>query len=339
MSADGQWTLFAAGVALASVLLLLVALTRPAPRAAPPLAALATAEIRPPTDIPAAAPPQPTALPATRTPAAATAPTLPPPTVPLPAAEPTLPPAPVAPDVPAAPVVPLAPTADLPGSAVASAPILMYHYVRWVDQASDPVGYGLSVTPDMFEQHMAALAQAGYRAVRMDTLARCMRGEPICPPQPLALTFDDGYADAFDAALPALQRHGFTATFYVVTDFVGQPGYMTWEQLAAMRDAGMEIGAHSISHPDLTTLDAAELARQVGGSKAIIEERLGVRVVSFCYPAGQHNAAVVEAVRAAGYESATTTRWDSDYSNILSLPRRRVAGGNTAEELGWIVAN
>jgi peptidoglycan/xylan/chitin deacetylase (PgdA/CDA1 family) len=125
----------------------------------------------------------------------------------------------------------------------------------------------------------------------------------------------------------------------VVTDFVGQPGYMSWEQLAAMRDAGMEIGSHTISHPDLTTLDAAELQRQVAGSKAELEARLGVRVVSFCYPSGHYGPDTVAAVRDAGYESATTTNWSPDYSDMLALPRRRVEGGTAAEDIGWIVAN
>lgn len=306
--AGREWTLFAGGVALASLLLLLAALVRPQSRPVIVLGPPATAEVN--------ARPAPWFVPVEPAPA----PTL----APLPTLAPT--PAPAAP-------------APQGGVALPSAPILMYHYVRSIDQAADPLGWELSVAPELFEQHMAWLAQAGYTGVRMDLLARCMRGEPACPPRPVALTFDDGYADAYTAALPVLQRHGFTATFYIVSDFVGQPGYMSWEQLAALRDAGMEIGAHSASHPDLTTLDAVELQRQVAQPKAEIEARLGVRVASFCYPAGRYSGAVLEAVRAAGYESATTTRWDNDYGDALTLPRRRVSGGTTGDELGWIVAN
>jgi peptidoglycan/xylan/chitin deacetylase (PgdA/CDA1 family) len=304
-NADQQWTLFAGGVALASVLLLLVALTRPAPRPVLVLGAAATAEVvaRP---VPGSG------------------------AVQLPTLVPTL-----APTTVAQPIQP----ALQAGIAVGSAPILMYHYVRAVDQGADPLGWELSITPELLDQQLALLAQQGYTGVRMDVLARCMRGEPLCPPRPVALTFDDGYADAYTAALPVLQRYGFTATFYIVSGFVGQPGYMTWEQLAVLRDAGMEIGAHSISHPDLTTLDAFGLARQLNEPKAEIEARLGVRVVSFCYPAGRYNGAVIEAVRAAGYENATTTRWDNDYSDLLALPRRRVSGGTTGDEVGWMVVN
>jgi peptidoglycan/xylan/chitin deacetylase (PgdA/CDA1 family) len=304
-SAEQQWTLFAAGVALASVLMLLVALTRPATRPVLMLDVPATAEV--------------VAQPA---PGSGTAQ--------LPTLVPTLAPAFGA---------PVLQPATQGGIAVGSAPILMYHYVRAVDQGADPLGWELSITPELLDQHLALLAQQGYTGVRMDVLARCMRGEPLCPARPVALTFDDGYADAYSAALPVLQHYGFTATFYVVSGFVGQPGYMTWEQLAGLRDAGMEIGAHSISHPDLTTLDAFELARQLNEPKAEIETRLGVRVVSFCYPAGRYNGAVIEAVRAAGYENATTTRWDNDYRDLLALPRRRISGGTTGDEVGWMVGN
>lgn len=216
-------------------------------------------------------------------------------------------------------------------------PILMYHYVRTVDGAVDPLGYELSIAPELFEQHMAWLAQNGYTGIRVELLVRCIRGEALCPPKPVAITFDDGYSDAYDMALPILQRYGFSATFYIISGAVGQPGYMNWEQLAVLRDTGMEIGSHTISHPDLTQLDVGELARQVTQSKQDLERALGITITSFCYPTGLYNATVEEQVRVAGYSNAMTTRWDNDYSNALALPRRRVAGGTTADELGWIV--
>jgi peptidoglycan/xylan/chitin deacetylase (PgdA/CDA1 family) len=213
----------------------------------------------------------------------------------------------------------------------------MYHYIRAVDQASDPLGYELSVTPDDFERQIAWLAEQGYRGVRMDSLTRCMQDEVACPPKPIAITFDDGYEDAFTAALPVLRRHNMTATFYIVSAFVGQPGYMSWEQLAALRDAGMEIGAHTVNHYDLTTLDWNTAAYEIGQVKTDLEQRLGISVASFCYPTGLYNGGTVEQVRAAGYTSATTTRWDNNYSDMLALPRRRIAGGTALEGFAAIV--
>jgi peptidoglycan/xylan/chitin deacetylase (PgdA/CDA1 family) len=231
----------------------------------------------------------------------------------------------------------LPPAEAAPDAAGSVPPILMYHYIRTVDQASDPLGYNLSVAPELFEQQLGWLHDQGYTAVRMQAVARCLRGEMPCPPKAVALTFDDGYEDAFTTALPALQRYGFTATFYIISGLVGQPGYMGWEQLAALRDAGMEIGAHTIDHLDLTSLDAAEASRQIAQSKADLEHSLGIEVASFCYPTGLYNAAIEEQVRAAGYLSATTTRWDGDYSDLLALPRRRIAGGTAVEGFAAIV--
>jgi len=217
-------------------------------------------------------------------------------------------------------------------------PILMYHYVRSVDRAADPLGFSLSVTPEHLDAQLGWLTAAGYESVRMDALAACMRGEGPCPLRAVALTFDDGYADAFTTALPILQRHGFVATFYIVSGFVGQPGYMGWEEIRALRDAGMEIGAHSISHPDLTGLGLEELRAQVGQSGALIAAEIGQPVVSFCYPGGRFSDTVVAVTREAGYTSATTTIQDGPQSDPFTLPRLRISGDLTLEGFQWMVA-
>jgi peptidoglycan/xylan/chitin deacetylase (PgdA/CDA1 family) len=216
-------------------------------------------------------------------------------------------------------------------------PILMYHYIRSVDQGSDSLGYELSVTPDDFNSQMAWLHEQGYIGMRMDGITHCLRGEAPCPSKAIALTFDDGYADAYTDVLPVLQRYGLLATFYIATNFVGQPGYMTWEQVAALRDAGMEIGAHTVSHPDLTLLDWETAGFEIAQSKAELDHRLSINVTSFCYPTGLYNGEVEEQVRASGYLNATTTRWDNDTSDIMALPRRRISGGTALDGFAWIV--
>lgn len=229
---------------------------------------------------------------------------------------------------------PIAPRVD--GLPAGSIPILMYHYVRDVDQ-TDAVGYNLSVAPELFAQQMAWLHDNGYTTIQVAQLARCLRSEASCPDKAVVLTFDDGYSDAHSAALPILQQYGFTATFYIVSDFVGSPGYIGWEEIADLRDAGMEIGAHSVTHPDLTALDLATAEWQITQSKRDLEQRLGVTVVSFCYPTGLYNATLETLVSAAGYTSATTTRWDFNTSDLFALPRRRVAGGTGVEAFAAIV--
>jgi peptidoglycan/xylan/chitin deacetylase (PgdA/CDA1 family) len=213
----------------------------------------------------------------------------------------------------------------------------MYHYIRTVDPNSDPLGYELSVTPEDFSNQMAWLHEQGYIGMRMDGITGCLRGEAPCPAKAIALTFDDGYADAYTDVLPVLQRHGLLATFYIVSSFVGQPGYMTWEQIAALRDAGMEIGAHSASHPDLTILDWETASYEIAQSRADLERQLGINITSFCYPTGLYNWTIEQQVRGAGYLNATTTRWDNDTSDIMALPRRRISGGMALDGFAWTV--
>jgi peptidoglycan/xylan/chitin deacetylase (PgdA/CDA1 family) len=294
----------------------------------------------------AASAPQPVvvaATPAPAVPAVAPAPAAP---APLPVIGPTLTSTPIqlAPVVggaaePVATLFPVAP-ANAPVETAPSGlppPILMYHYIRSVDQGSDPLGYELSVTPDDFNNQMAWLHEQGYIGVRMDGITRCLRSEAPCPAKAIALTFDDGYADAYTAALPVLKRYGLIATFYIVTSLIGQPGYLTWEQLAELRDSGMEIGAHTVSHPDLTTLDWETTGFEIAQSKADLDQHLNFNVTSFCYPIGLYNAGIEEQVRAAGYRNATTTRWDNDTSDIMALPRRRISGGTALDGFAWIV--
>lgn len=216
-------------------------------------------------------------------------------------------------------------------------PILMYHYVRTVDQAADPLGYGLSVTPAQFDEQMRWLHDNGYATVTMATAQRCIQGEPACPAKSVALTFDDGYLDAYTEALPVLQRYGFVATFYVVDSFVGQPPYMSWDQIVAMHSNGMEIGSHTLDHIDLSQTASAEVLRQAADSKREIEAKIGAPISSFCYPSGRYNADTVAQVRAAGYSNATTTRYDNDYSDMLTLPRRRIEGGKGLDVFAALV--
>jgi len=205
-------------------------------------------------------------------------------------------------------------------------PILMYHYVRDVDKSVDLVGYRLSVSPEEFAEQLAWLAREGYTPMRMDEVAACLKGVGGCPERPVALTFDDGYEDAYTAAFPLLRRHGFVATFYIVSSFVGHEGYMRWDELQILQNAGMEIGSHSVTHPDLTTLGQNQVYYQVTQSAEDIKTHLQIPVESFCYPIGKNNTFVQSIVKEAGYSNATTTMQSWYQRNLYALPRLRISG-------------
>lgn len=234
------------------------------------------------------------------------------------------------------PVAPRGFTAGPPGQR-SYIPILMYHYVRYVDPGADPLGFGLSVTPENLAAQLDWLQAAGYETVRMDVAAACIRGEGPCPARAVALTFDDGYMDAYNVALPLLQQRGFVATFYIVSGFVGQPGYMGWQEIRALRDIGMELGAHSVTHSDLTSLGLDDLRAQVAQSGAMIAAELGSPVLSFSYPSGRFNDTVAAVARESGFTSATTTLPDGPQDNPFALPRLRISGETSLEGVQWMV--
>lgn len=291
---------------LAADMIQSVALGAPSPTA--------TATPLPPTDTPT---PPPTPTP-TQTP-------LPPTDTPTPSATPTPSPSPTPSPTPG-----LSAARDL-----GYVPILMYHYVRTVDKQEDELGFYLSVTPRLFTEQMAWLREHDYTPIRMDTLADCLRGLTECPEKPVALTFDDGYEDAATAALPILESYGFVATFYIVTDFVGKPNYMTWEQIKLLEERGMEIGSHTISHPDLTARDPEVAYSEILHSRAIIEKNMDIPVRSFCYPLGSYTPELARMVRDSGYTNAVTTHPGSSLDLLYELPRRRMLGGESVEALAW----
>jgi peptidoglycan/xylan/chitin deacetylase (PgdA/CDA1 family) len=212
----------------------------------------------------------------------------------------------------------------------------MYHNV-----APAPAGVrlpSLYVDPRAFARQMALLARLGFRGISMSQALPYLRGERAG--RVAVLTLDDGYADNVENALPVLLRHGFRATCYVASGEIG--GYNSWDaadlgvrkpimtgsQLRAWHDAGMEVGAHTRTHPFLSTLGEREIREEVLGSRADLEDRLGVQVTQFCYPYGDHDERVVGVVRAAGFAAATTLRRGRARpgDEPLRLPRVLVRG-------------
>ncbi|HEX5961852.1 MAG TPA: polysaccharide deacetylase family protein [Rhodanobacteraceae bacterium] len=197
-------------------------------------------------------------------------------------------------------------------------PILMYHNVAEVPEGLHPDGRCLYVTPAAFAAQMALLRRVGYRGVSMSAAMPYLRGERRG--RVAAITFDDGYLDNLENALPVLQRHGFSATCYVVNDCIGE--YNLWDtqrlgvqkpmmsaaQLHAWRDGGMEVGAHTRTHPHLTRCSDAQLQDEIVSGKAELEGLLGSPVTQFCYPYGDADARVAEVVRQAGFTASPTVR-------------------------------
>ncbi|MBC5806358.1 MAG: polysaccharide deacetylase family protein [Candidatus Eremiobacter antarcticus] len=207
--------------------------------------------------------------------------------------------------------------------------IYMYHHVSPLVL---PGRYqrALTMTPDEFDAQLAWLKRRHCRLLTVDgMLSDVRRLAARAPACEVALTFDDGYEDAATFAFPALRRYHDVASFYIITGKVGAQGHVTAAQIRALRAAGMEIGAHTVHHYDLTRLTSAKGAREIGSSRTALEHWIGAPVLSFAYPSGRFNAAVVAEARAAHVRDAVTTvpGFVGSSTDPLLLPRYRMLHG------------
>lgn len=202
----------------------------------------------------------------------------------------------------------------------------MYHRITPITLAGRSLP-GLVVSPALFASQMRVLAAAGWHTITAGELAADLAAGTRPPPRTFVITFDDGYDDGYTYALPILEAYHFTATYFVVAGRIGEPGHLTAEHVQALAAAGMEIGNHTYSHLDLTTLPPAVLRYQIVAASTRIQALVGVPPRSFAYPYGAWDAAAEAQVQAAGMEIAFTTvegareTWASRFTS----PRVRVS--------------
>jgi peptidoglycan/xylan/chitin deacetylase (PgdA/CDA1 family) len=200
-------------------------------------------------------------------------------------------------------------------------PILEYHVLGQAP-ADEPYP-DLYVSRPVFHRQMDWLEDHGYQAVTLDQVENAWYHGGALPPNPVVISFDDGYRPQFTYALPELRRHDWAGVLNLKAE--GSDLYPS--NVEAMIDAGWELAAHTINHLDLTELDSAQLKEEVAGSRAILRREYGVPVDNFCYPAGQFNAAVIAAVEAAGYVGATTEiPGDASRDHPYELDRYEILG-------------
>ena len=172
------------------------------------------------------------------------------------------------------------------------------------------------------------LSAHGYRAITLRQLFAGWAGRLALPPKPIVLSFDDGYLSDYTVGLPTLRRHHWPGVLDLAVKNLVPGDIMPWQVRRLMR-AGWEVAAHTISHADVTTLDAARLHLEVAGSRAALRRRFGVPVDFFCYPAGHFDARAIAAVKAAGFRGATTENEGLVRpGEAFTLPRIRIEPGD-----------
>ncbi len=214
---------------------------------------------------------------------------------------------------------PTAPVAATPARVAVdqTAQVIVYGYHRFVNQVKRP---DTEITPQMFEQQMQELKNRGITVIGMQDFLAWKRGDKNISPRCAIITFDDGWKSQYDVAWPIMKKFGYPFTLFIYTEGVrgghfGGGEATTWEQLAEMRDAGIDIQAHSETHADLRKaydkiakkkLDPAGyeqwLNNEIGRSKETLEQRLGIKVNCFAVPYGFYNQHIKDVATKNGYE-------------------------------------
>ncbi|EIC20288.1 putative xylanase/chitin deacetylase [Thiorhodovibrio frisius] len=226
--------------------------------------------------------------------------------------------------------------------------ILMYHQIgRFAPMRAHRANY---CDHRRFARQMAFLRAGDFRVLSLDDALRCLSGNVPLPARAVVLTFDDAYANFLDYAAPVLAEHGYPATLYAISEWLGermrwrdpQPGracprLMTGAELRSLRAAGIGVGSHGCTHQRLAELSVAEQAAELSDSRARLQEVLGEPVRDLCYPFGSFNADSIRLAAHAGYRSATTCLRGaaSAVDHPLILPRKAISYGDNLIGYGW----
>jgi O-antigen biosynthesis protein len=236
------------------------------------------------------------------------------------------------------------------GGSAGEVPVLMYHSIA----SGAPRRFRrFAVDPGEFAAQMAYLDEGGYRPVTAAELAVSRTsGRPLAQ-RPVVITFDDAYADFYNAALPVLRKHDFSATLYVPTGYVGATSrfngsrgegdqkILSWDALRDITTERVEVAAHSHTHPQMDRVSAAAARDEVHRCRGMMEDKLSVRVHGFAYPFGYFNATVRSTVAGAGflYACAVGNLMTSPDDDVFTMPRLTVKAGLGVAGLARLLAS
>ncbi len=206
--------------------------------------------------------------------------------------------------------------------------VLTYHSI-------DESGSVISTSPQKFRSQLRHLSDRAFHVVPLSRVAAWIREKHHLPSKTVAITFDDGYQNFYDAAYPVLHEFGFCATVFVVTGrcgkdnrWEGQPAripsfdLLTWEQIRELSNNAIDFGSHSVNHPDLSRLPVYRAEQEIVDSRKMIQDQTGKDAGHFCYPYGRHTAET-KSIVARHYQAACSTELDpvSPESDVYLMPR------------------
>jgi peptidoglycan/xylan/chitin deacetylase (PgdA/CDA1 family) len=201
-----------------------------------------------------------------------------------------------------------------------SIPILMYHSITEQDESGVGAYYRTATAPAVFARHMKYLHDNQYKTVDLAEAAQRLQNGRTAE-KFAVITFDDGYSDIYRHAFPEIQRYGFSATVFLPTAYIGTTPLqfkgkdcLTWSEVRELRRSNIAFGSHTVTHPQLATLNESAVKSEITDSKKAIEDNMGESVDTFAYPFAfpESNHLFVEMLRTAllesGYRHGVSTR-------------------------------
>lgn len=222
-------------------------------------------------------------------------------------------------------------------------PILMYHQIDVTPANS--VFPSMYIAPDEFERQMRYLYFKRYRVLALDAFVKKVENKERLHHRTVIITIDDGFKSAYTYAFPILKKYNFKATIFLIADLInktnewlqkkGEPTceMLSEDQIKEMAEYGIDFGAHTCTHPDLTRIPPKVAKREIFESKRKIENLLGKPIISFCYPYGNFNDTIKQMVIEAGFKCACAAHGytKADGYDLFSLERIVMLPGDSIE--------
>ncbi len=200
-------------------------------------------------------------------------------------------------------------------------PILMYHSI-----APNDSGSLLVVAPQIFEDQMEYLSRHQYKVVSLDDFLDAKNSRNM-----LALTFDDGYEDNYLYAYPILKKYQFPATIFLVTDWIGKKGYLTWNQIEEMEQHGISFGNHTETHAYLPSMTDPDCRKEIISAQTMLQKKIRHPSSVFCYPFGAYTPALQTFLKDFGFRAALATSIDGESALDDLYAFRRIRISNSAQ--------
>ncbi len=207
-------------------------------------------------------------------------------------------------------------------------PVLCYHNVRDYRSSESQTARTYVVPVNVFEQQMQLLKDSGYTSISPDQYFNYLAYGDALPAKPVMITFDDTDVDQFTNAKPILDKHGFKATFFIMTVSLGRPDYMTREQVKQLSDEGHTIGSHTWNHKNVKQFEEADWTIQIDKPSQTLEKITGKKIEYFAYPFGVWSKDAVKGIMAKNFKAAFQLSTKRDDENPLYTIRRIIVPGS-----------